>query len=72
MTRGNPSSDRLVTDLAPPPAGRAPGVGRYAESATHPGEWVCSDCPPPTGQRVSTREGHDLWHQGIPAHTARQ
>lgn len=39
---------------------------RYEPSRTHPGEWVCRDCSPPTGQRITRRDGHDTWHALAP------
>jgi hypothetical protein len=35
---------------------------RYTASTTHPDAWVCGDCPPPTGQRITGRGAHDAWH----------
>jgi len=49
--------------MTTPPPDPEP-TGRYTPSE-RPGEWVCSDCTPPTGQRVSNRAVHDSWHLGF-------
>jgi hypothetical protein len=41
--------------------------GRYTPSTVHPDAWVCRDCAPPTGQRVTNQTMHDAWHEVQPA-----